>query len=522
MSAAELIDIAACGCLMQDVVADVCIIGAGAAGIYLGTRLAKQGLNVVLLEAGARSCVGADAMGFEAQYDAGHYRGASAGRYFGLGGSTSLWGGQLVPHTVRDHRPESQASSPWRHITSVVSERSSSVLRSLGFHADPDFEDFPSRTIGAVTKVLGVAGLSVQASLMLPFRLKNFSTLLRANHGDSGSLRVYFNSIVNAWDVTAEVAGCRVTSASAASPNGNQLRVSSPRFVIAAGALESARMLLELQAVSGDSAIPQSAATGCYLADHLSVAIADVEQIDEANASTLFAPRFQRAWMRSFRFLESTALSQAPRAFAHFIFSDPGSGFKLAKEILGSIQGRRRPEVTAKDVFLGSIGASKLAYHRIAKSALYVSPASPIHLQLDVEQLPVRENCVRLGETRDRYGRRHAHINWRVSNVDCERIGATARSFLTKWPGPIAGLPRLKARSLTDGQIKPHDAYHPVGTCRMGEDREAVVDLDLRVHGLANLWVASTAVLPSAGSANPTFTMLCLADRMARRFCEAR
>ena len=54
----------------------------------------------------------------------------------------------------------------------------------------------------------------------------------------------------------------------------------------------------------------------------------------------------------------------------------------------------------------------------------------------------------------------------------------------------------------------------------MGRDAGAVVDPELRVHGTANLWVVSTAVFPTAGTANPTFSMLCLAaalaDRLAR------
>lgn len=280
-------------------------------------------------------------------------------------------------------------------------------------------------------------------------------------------------------------------------------------------------MLLELQSVSGDSALPTTAATGAFLADHLSVTIADVEPLDVSKAVSLFAPRFQHAWLRGFRFLDSAASPQAPRAFAHFIFSDPSQGFIVAKQVLGAIQVRRMPAVTMKDLLLGTAGLCRLAYHRFVRSALYVSPTSLMHLQLDVEQIPTRENCVRLGETRDRYGRRQAQIHWRVSYADSERIERTARSFLAKWPRLDAGLPRLTARALSVGQIKPHDAYHPVGTCRMGEDREAVVGLDLRVRGLNNLWVASTAVLPSAGTANPTFTMLCLVDELAQQLCES-
>jgi choline dehydrogenase len=64
---------------------------------------------------------------------------------------------------------------------------------------------------------------------------------------------------------------------------------------------------------------------------------------------------------------------------------------------------------------------------------------------------------------------------------------------------------------------KIYDAYHPVGTCRMGDDEEAVLTPDMQVRGVDNLWVAGTSVLSSAGSANPTFTALCLAHRLAER-----
>ena len=84
-----------------------------------------------------------------------------------------------------------------------------------------------------------------------------------------------------------------------------------------------------------------------------------------------------------------------------------------------------------------------------------------------------------------------------------------------KWPGLEGGLFDLAPVFANGRGPKPHDAYHPVGTCRLGVDNGAVVDTHLRVHGTDNLWVLSTGVLPSAGTANPTFTMLCLGDELA-------
>ena len=61
-----------------------------------------------------------------------------------------------------------------------------------------------------------------------------------------------------------------------------------------------------------------------------------------------------------------------------------------------------------------------------------------------------------------------------------------------------------------------------MGVCCMGKKKESVVDENLKVYGTENLWVVSTGVLPSAGSANPTFTMLCLADRLVEQITQNR
>ena len=57
---------------------------------------------------------------------------------------------------------------------------------------------------------------------------------------------------------------------------------------------------------------------------------------------------------------------------------------------------------------------------------------------------------------------------------------------------------------------------HHMGTTRMSADpRRGVVDADCRVHSVENLYVAGSSVFATSGYTNPTFTIVCLALRLA-------
>jgi choline dehydrogenase-like flavoprotein len=350
---------------------------------------------------------------------------------------------------------------------------------------------------------------------MLPYSKKNFRRLLdRADC--AGRVRIFCNAVVTGF-ATGANSSATIQEARAVSENGKAMRVTARRFVIAAGAIESARVLLELNRASAGRLLRPNAAAGCYLGDHLSVAIAEVSPDTGFDSVQLFGPRFDHDWMRVVRFLETEPLHHAPRAFAHFTFDTQGPGFRVAKELFGAAQARRRPRVRLRELVSGCAELANLGIHRYAKRRLYVRRGSRVELQLDVEQVPQKSNKVTLGHGTDRYGRPPVDIHWRIADHDIANIKLLALRFLQKWPGRALSLPTLIPSAQVYGALKPHDAYHPVGTCRMGRDSEAVVDENLKVWGVDNLWVVSTGVLPSAGTANPTFTMLCFAEDLAER-----
>ena len=77
-------------------------------------------------------------------------------------------------------------------------------------------------------------------------------------------------------------------------------------------------------------------------------------------------------------------------------------------------------------------------------------------------------------------------------------------------PGPDVR-DETQLRRYLRGDTDPYN--HPVGTCRIGTDPGAVVDAQLRVHGMDGLRVADASVMPTIPGANTNATVLAIAER---------
>ena len=510
---ASITDLNSASGSQPQVACDVCVVGAGAAGLYIAGRLARHGVAVTVVEAGGSICGSGQSAGIEAIFSASDYRGAVEGRAFGWGGSTSRWGGLLVPHSELDIRNDAgQQSAVWTHVVGVVRERSSAVFSTLGLSSSPDFFSFPEAALGPIATLLREQGLATIASEFLPLTRRNLTYL--ASGPARERVQVFLNAVVSKWFVRARHPSGEVSTIEATSLGGACLRVAAKCFVVAAGAIESARILLEIDRATQGRMLPRGAAVGRYLSDHLSCPVADVHADDRQRAAAVFAPVFANGRMRSFRFVDTSVGPEAPRHFAHLVFDGANPGVRLAKDVLSGLQGRYLPKVTLTSARTGLSGLIGLAYGRFVRSRLFIPQGTSSKLQLDIEQLPAVDNRVHLGDETDRLGRPVAIIHWRIGDADYSGIDLLSQRFMASWPAAALGV-RLVRIHADAASPKPYDAYHPVGTCRMGDDAEATVDLDLRVRGTQNVFVLSTGVLPSAGTANPTFSMLCLGDKLA-------
>jgi len=140
-------------------------------------------------------------------------------------------------------------------------------------------------------------------------------------------------------------------------------------------------------------------------------------------------------------------------------------------------------------------------------------------LEFNCEQSPLAVNRVRLGRESDRHGLPLVQIDWRLSEEDAD---TACRGFaLLRESLNASGVCELQfdATRLREriGRSWPLGGHH-LGTARMGASAASgVVDADCAVFGLPNLYVASSAVFPTSGHANPTLTIVALALRLAAR-----
>jgi choline dehydrogenase-like flavoprotein len=86
-------------------IADICIVGAGAAGIVLAVDLAHRGRDVLLLEAGGLEIEESSQEPYQSELAGLRHTGIHAGRFRTMGGTTTKWGGQILELDAIDFEP---------------------------------------------------------------------------------------------------------------------------------------------------------------------------------------------------------------------------------------------------------------------------------------------------------------------------------------------------------------------------------------------------------------------------------
>lgn len=508
----------------------VCLIGAGTAGLFLAQRLRKRGVQVMVLEAGGQTSKVPSDVGQQCMQRGMTYRGAEFGRAFGLGGTSVLWGGQFIPLTTED-----------------IGSRD-----AVGFHAWPvDYDDllpFFSEVRAALGLVAPTGAkaddrinerfrelsslspdFTLRVSEWLPFGKRNFAKVFAKDFSADPDLELWLNATVTVLDVLARDGESLLREIKAKGPQGQELRVTAQQVVVSAGALESTRLVLEMNERMDERGRDKSSPLGRHFSDHLSVTVGKFQCKDWSAFNYAVAPVFQRDIMRTPR-LEVSPAAQTrdalTSAFAHFTFvTDGTSGFDVVRNWLRKRQGEGLDMgLTPGNVVKAGRDMAALGLWRTVYRRLWIPREAELFLQVDVEQFPNWDSRLTLTDERDTYGRKRLAIDWRIRPDDVRVIRTVADKVAQAWRGnALARTAELVLQPLDqlDDLATLYDVYHPTGTLRIGASpKTSVVDPNLRLWGFQNCYVSSTAVFPSAGSANPGYTHLALTARLAKHLAE--
>lgn len=528
--------------------AQICIVGAGAAGITLALDLIGSGLSVLLLESG-----GLD----EETETQSLYAGSVADerlhsppdryRQRRFGGTTTIWGGRCMPFDAVDFlRRDFMPHSGW------PIERSSLLpfypRANLLCEAGP-FAYTMDETFGpGFTPMIG----GFHSENFSIDHLERFScpTNFAARYGHrlraAANVRVILHA--NLTKITLDEAATRVARVEAMSLDGKAFAVRADRFVLATGGLETARLLLANRTQQSAGIGNQYDVVGRYYMCHLAGTLGAIKiQGPPTRVHHGYLLSKEGVYCRPrFALNESTQLRLGIGNFVarlhHPRITDPAhrnamlSLLFLAKPIIPyeyakRLHGDERTGAAdwlrhVRNVLTGPLDAAGFALHMVRDrmlaerkfpSIIIKSKADLYSLDFHAEQAPNPASRVTLDEARDPLGLPRIRVDWRYSPEDVVTVRRSVALLAEDFSRSAVGEFRYDPDQV-EYEMTRYGAYggHHIGTARMGADpRSSVVDSDCRVHTVDNLYLSGSATFPTSSQANPTLTIVALALRLA-------
>lgn len=517
--------------------ADVCVVGAGPVGLALAFKLESRGLNVLLLEAGPTD---EDRLlsSQPTDFASGHHASPSAATRQGIGGTSALWGGRCVAFDNldfqrREHVPFSGWPIPHSEMSRHYEEASTFLQCGPGSYMREPTE----RNEAVLTDAVEHWSRSPVLGPVYEDRLKysqRVTLITRAAVTDI---------ILNSDEDRVEALHLR--------HQGELRTIQARQFVLGAGGLGIARLLLALQKRHPEKMSGDKGPLGRYYQGHLTGYLAVIHLTDpdlpqqlafktdslgyRSRSRLQLSPSCQteERLLNSVFWLDSISISDPIHqsgtfSLLYLILALSGTYRLLSRGLAPRATRARRDQLAKhlKNIGLHGASAGKVfstlnqLWRGRGGSAL-VNPAGRYLLRYHTEQTPNPDSRVRLcdGAEGDLLS-----VDYRIAEEDVTSV-LRSHSLLDAWLRQN-GLGRLEYLHEEGERRKSvlsqaFDGYHQIGLARMSQSpQDGVVDPDCRVHDLHNLYLAGACVFPTGGHANPTLPAVALALRLGEHLAE--
>ncbi len=458
--------------------ADICILGAGAAGISLALQL-KDRYKIILIEGGGHT---QDAStqdlynglttlpnGTESRV----YLSDTRRRYFG--GTANVWAGICAEFSKHDfEKKEWVPDSGWPISFEQIKPYYERAAETLDLeHLKPQTNAGPPDDFELIELKKSNVTSFGERHLDSFKSNKNIQVLLEANVLQLHST----NQLDIAW-------------ASIILKSSVRIKIKAKRFVLCLGGIENARVLLNTQADT-KSALKFGSNIGKFFMEH---SFGNAGILLRLNSKKRDFGWLNRAGGLSLQTLalKHEAQKQKQILQCRFHFSKvqkPPEGVPHEKDISTLLR------------TLGQGTEATTEYFEVG----YL-----------LENAPKSESRVVLDESRDKFGLRKPRLFWKAGDVEVKTLEQSIRALSTSLArtGEFRLFSSLTAKNAISGW-----AAHHLGTTRMSTNvKDGVVDPNCLVFGTNNLFACGSSVFCTGGHANPTFTIVALAMRLADHF----
>jgi choline dehydrogenase-like flavoprotein len=539
---------------------DLCIAGAGPAGITLALEYAKlqPTHRVLLIEYGTGgrepqnhlddSIKVVETKNHHAPYECTNK---------GLGGSSATWGGRCVMYDEVDFTPQRAAldgQCTWNTALMREAGKFADVAGGYFECGEPKFN---------LEEIPAFAGTRIAEN----FRSGDVSDSVIERWSMPTRFGVRYADQINSSQTIHLLTGWEAASLSLSAESGSisevhirdftrqrRAKIVAKKVALAAGAQETTRLLLKNRQIFQKRGGPPEA-LGKYYQGHVSGKIASVRFYGDPKKTEfgfLRTPEgiyLRRRFQLTTEALQRNNLLNTAMWLDNPLYVDPGHrngamSFMYLAMITPGLGKRLAPPAIAHSITKGKVNGvpqhlrniltglpgslltpasifyGRYCLKRKLPGVFLHSPRNVYALHFHAEQVPVAENQMKLAADQETL-----EIHYRVTDADVDSVIRT-HDVLDKWLRqcqcgeleywfPKADL----AEAIRNMSI---DGLHQVGTTRIAATaKDGVVDENLQVWGTTNLFVCSSSAFPTSGQANPTFLLGVFAVRLAHHLASS-
>lgn len=487
---------------------DICIIGAGAAGISIALDWIGTNQKVILLEGGG--------FNYEAQMQ-DLYQGTTSGTDFPalfgsrlhyFGGTTGHWAGFCSTFDPIDFKKRSWVpNSGWPISKGDLEPYYEKAHEKIGlgtYNYDLEYwqKEIPNLHAFPLDK-------SVIWNKIWKFNPARFGNMYKEEIINAKNIHLY--TYANAINLTANTPINTIEEVKITNHAGKIHTVKAKKFIMACGAIQNARLLLASNSQAKNGLGNNNDNVGRYFMEHIELESAKIHFFNPFHTDLyqldyeILNPKAELAITASVQEREKIL-----NGTSSFRFEEDESEERIQTRIASF------PDEVLRQKLKENSRNWQQAIHTPQKGKTH----NTYVLQVRVEQSPNPNSRISLIQEKDAFGVPRVNVNWDLTELEKRSI-RTIHTIIGKQIA-MNGLGRVKLMEYLEDPNdmtfpeNTHGGNHHMGTTRMHHDpKKGVVNENCQVHGISNLFVAGSACFPTAGSPNPTLTIVALSLRLS-------